>query len=218
LAYTAHGPVNAACNVYIVPSDRSIGDQPKQFTWLPDTSDYDPSWSPLNTEIAFGRADFRIVRKGIPGLSADTTEILVAASGSYDDHGDITPAISPNGQWVAFSRKDQVTFDYHIWKAPIGGGAATQLTFTPGLADQYPSWSHDGQWIAFDREIGFPAEYNSYKVKANQTQQQDTLTTAIYRSPAGTDGATPAFSPDNRGDAWNRFTRSLHSRHSCTHA
>lgn len=190
-----HYPGNA-CNAWIVPSDPAIGDQPKQFTWVPDSSDYDPSWSPLNTEIAFGRADYRIVRKGIPGLNPDTTERTVAVSGSFLDHGDLTPAVSPNGQWVAFSRKDQITLGSNIWKAPITGGTPIKLTFTVGVSDQYPGWSPDGLWITFDREIGFPNEHNIYKVKANQVAPGDTAAIAVYSAPAGTDAATPGYSPD----------------------
>lgn len=48
----------------------------------------------------------------------------------------------------------------------------------------------------FDREIGFPNEHHSYKVKANQTLPQDSLTTAVYLAPPNTDAATPAYSPD----------------------
>src|SRR5207249_2481463 len=110
-------------------------------------------------------------------------------------HGDLTPAISPNGRWVAFARLNQSTGDYHIWKAPITGGAATQLTFTPGVPDQYPEWSPDGEWVYFDREIGFPNPHNVYKVKANLPS--DTLTTLVYSAGAGKDAATPAVSPDN---------------------
>lgn len=195
LSYTIHTS-NQACNVFTVPSDPAIGDQPKQFTWLSDSSDYDPSWSPLNTEITFGRADYRILRKGIPGLNSDTTEKLVAASGDFSSHGDLTAAISPNGQWVAFARRDPATGDYHLWKTTITGYPPTQLTFTTGCGDQYPAWSPDGEWIIFDREIGYPNEHQSYKVKANQTVPGDTLTTVVYPSSPNVDAATPAYSPD----------------------
>ncbi len=197
LSYTIHGPSGTHCHVFLVPSSPSIGDQPKQFTWYPDTSDYDPTWSPLNTEIAFGRADYRIMRKGILGVNPDTTERLVVQSGNFDLHGDLTPAISPDGQWVAFARLDQATADYHLWKVPTAGGTATQLTFTPGVPDQYPNWSPDGEWIVFDREIGYPNPHIAYKVKANQSAPQDTTTYRVYSAGADRDAATPAFSPDN---------------------
>ncbi len=98
---------------------------------------------------------------------------------------------------MAFARKDQVTLDYHIWKVPTAGGASTQLTFTPGVPDQYPNWSPDGNWIAFDREIGYPNPHQAYKVKANQVAPQDTTTYRVYSAGADRDAATPAFSPDN---------------------
>lgn len=137
------------------------------------------------------------MRKGIPGVNPDTTEKLVAQSGTPLDQGDLTPAISPDGQWVAFGRKDQATLDYHIWKVPIAGGTATQLTFTPGVPDQYPNWSPDGNRIVFDREIGFPNPHQAYRVKANQSAPQDTTTYRVYSGGVDRDAATPAFSPDN---------------------
>jgi len=195
LSYTVETAPNGKCNVFIVPSDPTIGSRPKAFMFLPDTADYDPSWSPLGDQIVFGRADYEILRKGIPGLAADTSEIRVTSSGAPDTKGDLTPAISPDGQTVAFGRR-QVggTYDgaYHIFSVPIGGGTATQLTSaTTTVNDQYPQWSPDGQWITFDREIVYPAEHRIFKVKANGDSLQQ-----VYFAGATFNAATPGFSPD----------------------
>ena len=54
------------------------------------------------------------------------------------------PAVSPDGQWVIFSRDqgEKVT----LMKVPSGGGPASQLTDYNSL---WPAVSPDGKWIAF---------------------------------------------------------------------
>ncbi|MBE0650874.1 MAG: PD40 domain-containing protein [Bacteroidales bacterium] len=52
------------------------------------------------------------------------------------------PAISPDGQWIAFEYKGD------IFKVPASGGTAIPLTMTPDY-ESYPVWSHDGKHIAF---------------------------------------------------------------------
>ena len=58
-----------------------------------------------------------------------------------------SPAISPDGKWVAFAR------DGHIYKMPTGGGNATQLTFAIAH-DIAPAWSPDGKRVAFGSNEG----------------------------------------------------------------
>jgi len=52
------------------------------------------------------------------------------------------PAISPNGQWIAFEYKG------NLFKVTSSGGTAIPLTMTSDY-DSYPVWSHDGKHIAF---------------------------------------------------------------------
>ncbi len=196
LAFTVHtGSVDAdtvaACKVFLVRSDPKEANALTQFTF-PDSNlhDYDPSWSPLGDLIAFDRDDRRILRKGIPGANPDTGLYLVTASGDQFNSGDATPAISPHGQWVAFSRRD--AGPRHMWKVPITGGTPTQLTFEADGVDFYPQWTSDGNWITFDRQNGASDQpHHVYKVKSNGDSLQ-----AVFDAPAGQDAATPAFSPD----------------------
>jgi tricorn protease len=52
------------------------------------------------------------------------------------------PAISPDGNWIAFEYKG------NIFKVAASGGAATPLTINTSY-NGYPVWSHDGKSIAF---------------------------------------------------------------------
>jgi len=120
--------VSNAAKLFTVPSDPAYGNVIKQFTFnAPDTNDYDSPWLPFGHEILFSRGEYRVLRKGVPGLSPDTSENLVTASGSSFELGDQTPALSPNGQWVAFSRKNAGS-GWRIWKVPVTGGSTTPLT------------------------------------------------------------------------------------------
>lgn len=214
LAFTRFTGAAADCAVHIVASDPADGDAIRQFTFPPTgVHDYDPDFSPFGTEIVFDRGDRAIWRKGIPGVNADTALHLVTMSddGTPQHRGDVTPAISPDGRWVAFSRKGTDGF-WHLWKIRIegtsGGATAIQLTNNPAGYDQYPRWSPDGAWIYYDRQNGFDGRRRVYRVSANGGAEDSLL------APAGTnDATTPDVSPDGAivlagggpaGFAWTR--------------
>ena len=195
LAYTVH--VGGPCKIFLVQSTPTSGIDPGKFTFTPaGDHDYDPSWSPLGHEIVFNRGDNTILRKGVPGVAADTSEIFISSSGPGGGaDGDVTPTISPNGQTVAFARRNQEFGYFNIWKIPIGGGTATQVTFgtETALNEQYPQWSPDGVWITFDRQNAYPDEHRIWKVKANGDSLQE-----VVFAGTGNNAASPAFSPDGR--------------------
>jgi hypothetical protein len=158
--------------------------------------DYDPDWSPFGTEIAFDRGDRSCFRKGIPGLNPDTTLHLIT---HYDDGtpshiGDITPAISPDGRWVAFSRKSPEGY-WHLWKIPIegmeAGAVPQQLTSTLYASDMYPRWSPDGEWIYVDRQNGFDGARRIYRIRATGGPEDSLLAPA-----GGLEAGSPGLSPD----------------------
>lgn len=198
-AFIDAGPGNEpACKVFLVPSSPSLGNELTQFTFTPILyHDYDPNWSPLNTEIIFDRGDSVVIRKPVPWLG--TTETVVTASnnpGCDIHHGDNMPGISPDGQWVAFARcNGNPTGGWSLWKKKIVGGTATQLTPTAARVDFYPQWSPDGQTIYFQRiDDTIGPQWTLWKVPANGG-----TATQVFIPPSSPDiydAVQPAASPD----------------------
>lgn len=75
-----------------------------------------------------------------------------AGEGTFD------PAIGPDGQAIAFAKRDASGMN-DIWIASRQGGAAVQVT--SGFQATSPAWSPDGKWLTFIRTIDF-----SFKVWA----------------------------------------------------
>lgn len=59
---------------------------------------------------------------------------------------DLSPSLSPDGRWVAFTSRRSGNLD--IWVRPVRGGRAYQIT-THQADDFAPAWSPDGQRLAF---------------------------------------------------------------------
>ena len=68
--------------------------------------------------------------------------LLGATGGDLEIAGMRHPALSPDGEWIAFD------WSGDIWVCPSGGGTARRLTHDPSH-EQKPAWSLDGTTIAF---------------------------------------------------------------------
>lgn len=170
----------------------------------------DPSWSPGASEVAFvgagifvARADGGAKRRlvaptfagvGGPAWSVDGAEIayvtgaLAIRSIRVDRTADrelvrdgTTPAWSPNGKRLAFSR------DGHIWTAARDGSAAAEVT-RGGAEDLAPSWSPDGEWLAFVRRPRGASQGDVYRVRVDGSRL-----TNVTRSPL--DERAPDWGP-----------------------
>jgi hypothetical protein len=198
------GNAPGACKMFYLPSDPAEGNTPVRLTLptTPDSADYDPSWSPLNTDITFTRRDQHLYRIRPPWMG-DSNTYLVS---TYDDgsipyhRGDIAGAISPNGQWVAFTRRDADGQPYEIRKIPINGDASQlmKLTDLSSGGDWYPQWSPDGQWVIFQRFSALSNHYDIYKIHADGSDNY--VATRVFASDNGKIGTyeatTPGYSPD----------------------
>lgn len=92
-------------------------------------------------------------RADAPGAAKRTGDLWYLADGASsavrlttDDAEDEDPALSPDGQWVAFASDRAGNLD--IWVIKIDGTDARRITDSPA-ADTWPSWSPDGSTLAF---------------------------------------------------------------------
>ncbi len=58
----------------------------------------------------------------------------------------VNPSWSPDGSWITYASDEKGSLD--IWKRPVEGGEAVQLTTGPEN-ESHPAWSSDGDKIAF---------------------------------------------------------------------
>ena len=102
----------------------------------------------------------------------------------------ITGVISPDGNTVAFDRRDPQTGFYDVWLHDLKRGTDSRFTFN-SKTNQYPVWSPDGSHIAF-RSTRDGALGNLYQKAVGVTAQED----ALDKSPQ-----------NKRPDDWSRDGR-----------
>jgi Tol biopolymer transport system component len=122
--------------IYVVRPDgtgtRRVGSGPGEQT--------EPTWSPDGRRIAFAAGPV----ERIEVMRADGTGVLRVTG----DNGEIEPAWSPAGGWIAYVRKSSVLPVREIWVVHPDGTGKRQVT-SLGASASRPAWSPDGKRIAF---------------------------------------------------------------------
>lgn len=113
-------------------------------TFAAEGADFDPSLSRDGRFMAFASTQHH-----------HNADIYLKASGSTiltqltsDPARDVMPAISPDGEWIAYA--SDRTLDWNIYVTPRSGGRPVQITFDTA-AELHPTWSPDGTKLAYSK-------------------------------------------------------------------
>jgi TolB protein len=114
----------------------------------PDVVAIEPSWSPNSKRIAFRTAPVNTGITHIEILDVHTrlTEAVTTSAPpeSTDWHDDQSPAWSPDGSRIAFTR-----CHVQCWIEVVNADGSDPRALTAGPWDDHPAWSPDGTQIAF---------------------------------------------------------------------
>ena len=147
---SAMPPMDLSSILNIVEADGATVeglDTLQQVSFAAEGADFDPSISRDGKTIVFASTQHR-----------PTADLYIKSIGSrsvtqltQDQGNDVMPALSPDGQRVAFASDRQGS--YHLYLMGISGGQAIQLT-AGQQTDLHPTWSPDGSRLAFCRMGG----------------------------------------------------------------
>jgi TolB protein len=152
-------------------------------------------WSPDGTRIAYLSAEPVTNEQG---SFLKTLIAVVGANGSGartvtndPNYLDMSPAWSPDGRWIAFSRTHALTGDAGIWLVqPDRPNLAPQpIPIQPQLVLEDPAWSPDGKYIAYCG--GSPGHEDIFV-----TDPDGRLVTQLTNHPAR--DTDPIWSPDGK--------------------
>jgi dipeptidyl aminopeptidase/acylaminoacyl peptidase len=106
------------------------------------------------------------------------------------------PQISPDGKWVAYVvgvvDKEANRVNTDIWRIPIGGGEAKQLTNSP-KHDRHPRWSPDSKEIVFESNRGGSFQIYTMSADGSGSKQLTSISTEATGAVWSPDGKNIAF-------------------------
>ena len=149
-----------------------------QVTHLPESGEYDPTWSPNGKLIAHIVVGIGYERLYITDVATSISSPLLGAEGGNN------PAWSPNGQWIAFDRT--VWDDPNLYVISANGGTK-RLVRESAIT---PAWSPSGTRLVFVD----PADGKIKTISSSGDKER--LVTDV--------GANPAWSPSGE---WIAFAR-----------
>ncbi|UCD25489.1 MAG: serine/threonine-protein kinase, partial [Gemmatimonadota bacterium] len=165
-----------------------------------DEPAFDPALSPDGKMIAYvtseaGQVDLfvRMVQGGQPVRVTN------------DDALEATPVFSPDGERIAFTRRDSTDSDRAIWVIPTLGGEATAIAANARM----PAWSYDGSHLVYVETL--PGQLSSLVVVSLDREERTVVFEdsspylALYSPTWSPDGNLLAVSRSvggNAGEIW----------------
>ncbi len=148
--------------------DPAQGPEPPPYRYFPSEVGGSAVWSPdgaylVYPDMVFPVSDFVGESETSPALFYSHLFHAAVATGAVEDlwRGgtdmveDASPAISPDGSWIAFARKyleaDRWTLGRQLWLMHSDGSGAHALSDDPDFHHSALAWSPDSEWLAYMR-------------------------------------------------------------------
>src|SRR5262250_1004679 len=102
------------------------------------------TWSPDGKQVAF-----------VTNISGRNNIWIVSAEGGWpvqltvSDQRQIQPTWSSDGRWIAYSSDYDGNEQWDMFVVSPQTGEVVNLTNTPEIAEQSPTWSYDGKSLAY---------------------------------------------------------------------
>lgn len=149
----------------------------------------DGEWSPDNKQVAF-----------ITNISGRYNLWLVPAEGGWpvqltiSDQRQTAPAWSPNNRWIAYQSDYDGNEQWDIFLVSPGSGQVINLTNTPEISEEGPTWSPDGERLAYTVK---PKTAPNYEIETVEWSTKK-ITAITRNTPADRSNVNPIWSGNGK--------------------
>jgi len=162
--------------IYVGHAD---GRETRRLTFNNSGIDYDPTWHPDGSRIAF--TSDRSGNMDIWAMNADGSGLMQLTNAPSQQR---QPAWSPDGQKIAYV-SDQDGND-NIYIMNTDGSNKRVLRDLADSNEQFPAWSPDGQWIIFTTDLDGP--YQLYAIHVETLTLQPVMTGPVFEAEGSWSG------------------------------
>ncbi|MFB3917378.1 MAG: alpha/beta fold hydrolase [Terriglobales bacterium] len=154
------------------------------------------AWSPDGKQIAF-----------ISNISGRNNLWLVPSAGGWpvqltiSDQRQTRPAWSSNGRWISYMSDKDGDEQWDIFMVSPQTGEVVNLTNTPEVAEEDPTWSPDGRYLAWQTK---PKTSSTFEIEVFDTllRKRRSLTSG---TPRELGNMQPLWSPDGKWIAYTQW-------------